>query len=220
MSYVDHSHRPSPASMAAVIGVHAAIGAILVAGLTVTGTAPDIVTRIGATNIPVAPPPPKPPEPAEPRPAQQNDTVIHAPKPASDLVIAEPRFQTAPLIIPPLPSPRPGLGLDLPKPGAVPGFDPVAAKPRNDPAAWLSAADYRPAWMRREMTGLARFRLEIAANGRVTGCTVTGSTGHAQLGTATCQLVAKRARFEPARGAGGEAVAGSYDGAVLWQLPE
>ena len=78
MSYVDHSHRPSPASMAAVIGVHAAIGAILVAGLTVTGTVPDIVTRIGATNIPVAPPPPKPPEPAEPRPAQQNDTVIHA----------------------------------------------------------------------------------------------------------------------------------------------
>jgi len=40
MSYVDHSHRPSPASMAAVIGVHAAIGAILVAGLTVTGTVP------------------------------------------------------------------------------------------------------------------------------------------------------------------------------------
>ena len=87
MSYVDHSHRPSPASMVAVIGVHAAIGAILVAGLTVTGTVPDIVTRIGATNIPVAPPPPKPPEPAEPRPAQQNDTVIHAPKPARDLVI-------------------------------------------------------------------------------------------------------------------------------------
>ena len=180
----------------------------------------DIVTRIGATNIPVAPPPPKPPEPAEPRPAPQNDTVIHAPKPARDLVIAEPRFETAPLIIPPLPSPRPGLGLDLPKPGVVPGFDPVAAKPRNDPAAWLSSADYRPAWMRREMTGLARFRLEIAANGRVTGCIVTGSTGHAQLDTATCQLVAKRARFEPARGAGGEAVAGSYDGAVLWQLPE
>ena len=220
MSYVDHSHRPSPASMAAVIGVHAAIGAILVAGLTVTGTVPDIVTRIGATNIPVAPPPPKPPEPAEPRPAQPTDTVIHAPKPARDLVIAEPRFEPPPLIIPPLPSPRPGLGLDLPKPGAVPGFDPVAAKPRNDPAAWLSAADYRPAWMRREMTGLARFRLEIAANGRVTGCTVTGSTGHAQLDTATCQLVAKRARFEPARGASGEAIAGSYDGAVLWQLPE
>ena len=89
MSYVDHSHRPSPASMAAVIGVHAAIGAILVAGLTVTGTVPDIVTRIGATNIPVAPPPPKPPEPAEPRPAQPNDTVIHAPKPAREMVIAE-----------------------------------------------------------------------------------------------------------------------------------
>ncbi len=41
MSYTDQTRGPSPASMAAVIGVHAAIGASLVAGLTVSGTVPD-----------------------------------------------------------------------------------------------------------------------------------------------------------------------------------
>ena len=59
MSYIDQSTRPSPAGMAAVIGVHAAIGAILVAGLTVTGTIPAIITSTEATNIPIEPPPPK-----------------------------------------------------------------------------------------------------------------------------------------------------------------
>ena len=34
MSYIDQSTRPSPAGMAAVIGVHAAIGAILSVGRT------------------------------------------------------------------------------------------------------------------------------------------------------------------------------------------
>ena len=61
MSYIDQSTRPSPAGMAAVIGVHAAIGAILVAGLTVTGTIPAIITSTEATNIPIEPPP-TPPE--------------------------------------------------------------------------------------------------------------------------------------------------------------
>ena len=37
MSYVTQRSRPSPGSLAAVIGVHAAIGMALVAGMTVTG---------------------------------------------------------------------------------------------------------------------------------------------------------------------------------------
>ncbi len=111
-------------------------------------------------------------------------------------------------------------GKEAAKPEPISSFTPVGAKPRNDPAAWLSTDDYRPSWVRRKLTGLARFRLEIAANGRVTDCTLTGSTGHGVLDTATCKLVTQRARFEPARSGTGEAVASSYSGAVLWQLPE
>ncbi len=70
------------------------------------------------------------------------------------------------------------------------------------------------------MTGKARFRLEIAADGRVTNCTITGSSGHSQLDAATCALVGRRAKFQPARGSEGEPVAGIYTSAIDWQLPD
>jgi len=219
MSYTDQTRGPSPASMAAVIGVHAALGAILVAGLTVSGAVPDIITSIGATNIPIEPPPPKPPEQVQPNPRNTAQPVPNPPTPPIDVTQTE----SAPLKPLPMPTFPPvdfPTGKDIAKPKPISTFTPVEAKPRNDPAAWLSANDYRPNWIRRELTGLARFRLEIAANGRVTDCTVTGSTGHGVLDTATCKLVTQRARFEPARGETGEAVASSYSGAVLWQLPE
>ncbi|MBX7483709.1 energy transducer TonB [Qipengyuania qiaonensis] len=221
MSYVDQSSRPSAASMAAVVGVHAAFAAILVAGLTVSGTMPEIINKIGATNIPIdPPPPPKPVDPVEPKAAEPTETLVHIPTPKLDLKPADPPFENTPLVFPPLPKPSPGLGTEIPKPTPQPGLDPVAAKPRNNPGAWLTDNDYRPSWIRQELTGLAKFRLEIAADGRVTNCTVTGSTGHGELDDATCKLVTRRARFEPARDSNGQAVAGSFNSSVLWQLPE
>lgn len=220
MSYIDQTRRPSPASMAAVVGVHAAVAAALIAGLTVSGV---IATEDGPMisteyDLP-KPPPPERIDPIEPSAAQPANPVVHVPKPKFDIAPVEPTIPTTPFVLPPVPTPQPGLGRELPKPLPQPGFDPVGAKPRNDPAQWLSDNDYRPSWARRELTGLARFRLEIAASGKVTGCTVTGSTGYDELDQATCALVTRRARFEPARGTSGEPVAGSYAGAVRWELP-
>ena len=58
------------------------------------------------------------------------------------------------------------------------------------------------------------------ADGRVSGCTITGSSGYSALDAATCALVIKRAKFQPARGGEGEPVAGSYSNAIDWQLPD
>lgn len=221
MSYVDQSRRPSPASLAAVVGVHAAIAVALVAGLTVTGTMPQIINNLpaGEYKDPVPPPPPPvdevvPPDSAAPP--------VFVPQPKFDLKPVPPKVDTTEILPPPVPVPQPGLGnlVELPRPSPVPSFNAVAAKPRNDPSRWLTNDDYKPGWARQELTGLAKFRLDIAANGKVTGCTVIGSTGHAALDEATCNLVTRRARFEPARGTSGEAVAGSYVGSVLWELPE
>ena len=104
MSYIDQSTRPSPAGMAAVIGVHAAIGAILVAGLTVTGTIPAIITSTEATNIPIEPPPPTPPEAIDPQPAPKDTTVIHAPKPPRDFTVRDTYIETTPIIVPTVPT--------------------------------------------------------------------------------------------------------------------
>lgn len=230
MAYLDQTRRPSPASMAGVIAIHAAAGLAIVTGLTVSGTIVPPDTFIPTWDIKDPPPPPPEPTPeptAEPTVDQMSPPMV-VPKPPIDFPIPAPTFDSTDLIPPPSPPvPRPGptLGLDpVPTPRVTPTQPPVGpsigAKPRNDPAAWISTDDYRTSWISREMTGTARFRLEIAANGRVTNCTITGSTGHAALDQATCRLLEQRARFQPARTGSGEPIAGSYESAVRWVLPE
>lgn len=222
MSYITQSNRASVGSIAAVVAIHAGVGALLVFGLTVSGAMPEIINRIDARNIPDTLPPPPPTDDVVP--PESASPPIFTPAPKLDLKPTPPMIDTTDLIPPPIPNPTPRLGdIVLPKPAPpapTPSFEPVSARPKNDPGRWLSNNDYRPSWTRRELTGLAKFRLEIAANGRVSNCTVTGSTGHGELDAATCSLVSKRARFEPARDSNGEPVAGSYTGSVLWQLPE
>ena len=60
--------------------------------------------------------------------------------------------------------------------------------------------------------------LAIAADGRVSGCRVTGSSGDADLDATTCRLVLKRFRFLPARDAAGHAVAGEVQYTQDWDV--
>lgn len=224
MSYLEQSRRPSPASMVAVVGIHAGIGVALITGLTISGV---IAERDGplVTIDPYDPPPPPPPPPTpKPQPQPRDETMpdIFVPRPDLDLTPPKPfELPTTDVI----PTPRPdiiaGNGTSpLPDPIPSATFTPTAARPKNNPGSWLSDSDYRPMWIRQELSGTAKFRLDIASNGRVSACRVIGSTGHEALDAATCDLVSKRARFEPARGRDGEAVGGSYTGSVLWKLPE
>ena len=221
MSYVDQARRPSPASMAAVIGIHAAIGFALVAGLTISGEMPQIINKMRVRDI-ADPPPPPPPPPVDEVTPDSAAPPVFVPQPKFELKPVPPVIEFTHELPPALPVPQPGTGpvIEIPRPEPKPSFDPVAARPRNDPSRWLSNADYRPSWTRRELSGLARFRLEIAANGKVADCRVVGSTGHSELDAATCSLITRRAKFEPARGVNGEPVTGSYTGSVLWELPE
>lgn len=220
MSYVDQKSGPSPTGLASAVIVQAAIGALIVTGLTVTQA---IVTQEDAPPIlefPIEPPPPEQPKPAENVPDTPTTPPVNVPTPKFELDNSEPTIVTTTVPLPPMPPvPRPsGPVVEIPSPAAT--FTPVGAKPRNDPGAWLSDRDYRSSWARRELTGVATFRLDIAASGKVTGCRITGSTGHSQLDEATCRLVQQRAKFQPARGSNGEPVSGHYTGSVLWQLPE
>lgn len=231
MAYADQTRRPSPASMIAVVAVHAAIGTALITGLSFTGVMKPPPTPLSGAQIELPkPPPPEPlPEPKpEPRPQASNphETIV-APRPPISFAPPTPPFDTTETIIPRDPIIRQP-GSDLPAtpapqpsaPSAASAIAPLAARPRNDPARWITTNDYRSNWIARELTGTARFRLEIAADGSVTDCAITGSTGHAALDTATCRLLEQRARFEPARNAKGDAVAGSFANAVRWELPD
>lgn len=221
MSYLNQANRASPGSMAAVVAIHAAMGAALVFGLSVAGTIIEEEGPIIGINLPDPPPPPDTPEP-QPKTEAPRTQPIPVPRPPVVLDPTPPIIDTTDIIPPPLPPIDPGLRADPGPivPPSIPAVEPIAASPRNDPGTWVTDADYRTSWIRRDMVGKARFRLEIAANGRVSDCTITRSTGYDALDQATCRLVSRRARFQPARGPDGEAVAGSYSSAVDWRLPE
>lgn len=222
MSYVDQHRGPSAAGLASSIIVQAAIGATIIAGLSVTQVMRD---QEDGPLIGIElkdPPPPPPPQPqTQAEPDAPSSTTTYTPPTLMDFDIPRPQVDVTDILPPPSPPSPQILPKADPAPLApVPTFEPVSARPRNDPGAWLRDSDYRSTWIRRELTGVARFRLDISATGQVTGCRILGSTGHTDLDEATCKLVQRRAKFQPARGGNGEPVAGSYTSSVRWQLPE
>lgn len=228
MAYLQHNGwRDRPGAVAAVIAIHGLVGYALVNGLSFTQLIKTIDNPDGIEiTVPLDPPPPPPPPPdqkVEPQP-QLTAPKVNAPIPPVDLGPQRPPIDTTPVVIPNLeivprvvPSATPGPVI-TPRP--TPRFNPVAARPRNDPGSWVTEADYRSSWINRAMVGTARFRLQIAANGKVEGCSITGSSGYPELDKATCELVTRRARFDPAKDDSGAAASGTYASSVRWQLPE
>lgn len=229
MNYASHSRRPNPAALAGALGIPAAIGALMVVGLAVTVTMVPTTRNPEARDIPTVPlPPPPPPAPDRPQPDSTSSKSTTIPDGPIITVVNDPIFD-GPIIDDtpwngPIPGTATGTGsgesiIPAPTPPALP-FKPVGAAVRGNPGNWVTDADYRPRWIRENMTGSARFTLGIDANGKVTDCTITRSTGHAALDAATCQLVSKRARFDAARDGNGKPVAGTYSNSVNWNIPE
>jgi TonB family protein len=85
-------------------------------------------------------------------------------------------------------------------------------------AQYFSVGDYPAEALRKHEQGTVSFRLQLDANGRITACTVTGSSGSASLDAATCAIAQRRARFVPARDAAGNAVPASVTTYVQWKI--
>ncbi len=117
-----------------------------------------------------------------------------------------------------------GGGIDIPRPtpvpSPVPSFAPKAARPAGNTAGWVTTNDYPTSGLRGEHEGSTRYRLSVDAAGKATGCSVTASSGFADLDSATCATLTRRAKFTPASDDTGAKVAGSYSGTVTWRLPE
>lgn len=219
MAYADRrSLRERSTGIAGVVVVHVGLAALVVVGLST-----EVTRQIFSGPLPTTeykdPPPPPPPDEPKPKPDQaQAETVIFTPPipnqlPRPDILENKP----LPPIIPELPTefvPTPKVETPGPK------FKPIAATPRNDPGRWVTDSDYRSRWINEEMSGTARFTLEVDGTGRVSNCQITQSSGHAELDAATCALIAKRAKFKPAKDGNGNPATGSYSSSIRWQLPE
>ena len=197
MSYVDQrmgAGRITSIVMVAIL--HALLGYVLV-----TGMAYKVVKKAveDLKTVDVAEPPP--PE-EEPPPEPPTEVVPMQPPP----IVAPPpivRLDTPPPQVVATPNPPPINIVTTtapPAPPAVPAPAPriQPARAKTDLNRYFSNDDYPEAALRSEEQGTVRASLQVGANGRVTGCTVTQSSGSSALDRATCSIIRSRARYSPA----------------------
>ncbi|MBA4767151.1 MAG: hypothetical protein H2049_05860 [Porphyrobacter sp.] len=173
MTYVSANRRPNAVALAGALGIPGAVGALLVVGLAVTVT--TVPTRPNPKATPIAeillpPPPPPTPTPRQPkddtRTTTTNTTVPHPNPPPQlpvDLGKGEP-VNTFPIDRDPITTGPIEFGIG-PSPSPASLYDPVGAKPKGNPGKWVTNDDYRPRWVAEELSGTARFTLQIDARG-------------------------------------------------------
>jgi protein TonB len=74
--------------------------------------------------------------------------------------------------------------------------------------------------LRAEQQGTTSFRLDVDATGKVTNCTITGSSGSSLLDNTACSLLKRRARFSPAEDSAGNKMSASWPSRFRWELPK
>ncbi len=217
MAYADHSEGSSrTVSIVIVALIHAVLGYAFVSGLGMqyVKKAAEQLNVVDVKEEPPPPdeepPPPPPDQPIEPPPVVAPPPIVQTPAPAPPIQTVRtppPVFNPTPVVAPPPPPPAPKVAAQK-------------ATPRGSPGSWVTDADYPSRAQREERSGTTGFRLEIGPDGRVTNCTVTSSSGHADLDAETCRLLPRRARFKAAVGSDGQPMADSFSSRIVWKLPQ
>jgi protein TonB len=195
--------------------IHVAVGYALITGLAYSAVK-KAIERVTTVDINEPPPPPPdtppPPEPDTPPPPV-------APPPPINISVAPPPIQVQPNIPPPAPVIRivPPAAPPAPPP---PRFTPKGATPKGNPGSWATTDDYPSRALREEREGVTRFTVQVSPEGRVTNCSVTGSSGSPDLDDAACRSITRRARFNPATDGEGQPTSGTYSNSVRWQIPK
>lgn len=218
MAYTErNSSQTKSGAWIAVIALHGAAIYALINGLGIEYIR-ETIANLPARNYEV-PTPPSPPDMPEPTQKAQPERAVDAMKPVipaspdrATFVIDNPPINPKPIPLPQIPDPIPTR--------QTPEFKPVGAMPKGSPGNWVSTNDYPTRDIRQGHEGTAIFVLAIAADGKVSDCQITRSTGHAGLDQATCTKVSQRARFNPARNESGQNVAGTYTGSITWVIPD
>lgn len=121
---------------------------------------------------------------------------------------------------PPLTRAVPPASTPIPEPDLEGPFKPEQSLAALRPDLWVRAADYRSQWLRAGIEGRVGITLVISNSGRVDSCQVTQSSGHPYLDEYTCDLVSRRARFQPATDGNAKRIGGTFSTNVNWQIPD
>ncbi|MBC2669906.1 energy transducer TonB [Novosphingobium piscinae] len=216
MAYADQQMSGNKITALIIVAlIHVAVGYALVTGLAYSA-AQQIIKKVTTVDIKE---PEKPKEPPPPPP--KNDTPpppVVAPPVKVDIAPVAPQIETV-QVAPPAPPP-PVYIPPAPAAPPPPRFTPKGAAPRGNPANWATSNDYPSRALREEREGTTGFRVTVTADGRVSDCEITSSSGSPDLDAATCDNVKRRARFTPATDGEGQPTAGSYANRIRWVIPK
>jgi protein TonB len=166
------------------------------------------------------PPPPPPDQPSNPPPVTvppvqqrmqtQNPMSVPISPPTPYVPNYQPPAPPAPVAPPATPPPP------TPPPPAPPR---VAARPAQHRSGSITDDDYPASALRAEASGTTVARFTVGPDGRVTSCSVTGSSGNSALDSTTCSLIQRRFRYRPAIGADGNPTSETKTQRIVWRLP-
>lgn len=220
MAYADQQQMSSSkiVSIVLVVLIHALFGYALVTGLAYSAVK-KVASELDMIDIQEEeppeeieePPPPPPDQPIEPPPVVTPPPIVTPPSAPRPVISAQP---VAPPVVAPVVAAPP------PPPPPPPPPQRANPEPRGNPGNWANANDYPSRALREEREGTTSFRVAVGANGRVTDCQITGSSGHSDLDAATCKNIKRRARFRPSLDNAGNKVPGTWSSRVRWQIPK
>ncbi|WP_324808633.1 energy transducer TonB [Sphingomonas sp. LY29] len=218
-------------AIAAVVAVHAALGALL----AIRGTTPAAPVRPPPTVlIDIAVPPPPPPVQSDPGRAREEEGAAGKKAEPSPIVAPDPpiRLPTPP----PVPAaPIAGTGLAATAGAASAGTGPGAGGSGTGRGAGgngsgggigsearllsggLTRADYRSLRGQAFSPGRARLALQIGEDGRVVRCSIANSSGNPDVDSALCDILEPRMRWAPARDMAGNPISVGLYYVATWQ---
>ncbi len=193
--------------------LHVALGYALVTGLAYN-VAKKAMEDLKTFDVTEEPPPPE----ETPPPPEQTDTPpppqIVAPPPLVRINQTAPPIVSTPVAPPPQITPR-----APPAPPAPPAVRTVPPRSASGNLQGLIRdTDYPPSALDREEQGTVAVSLSIGTNGRVSGCSVTASSGSKTLDSTTCRILTSRAKFTPARDSSGNPTSGTHAQRITWRI--
>lgn len=210
MAYADQQMSSNKVTAFVIVAIiHLVIGYGLITGLAAEAYE-KVAERVTAVDIEEPPPPEDTPEPPPPEP--QKD--VAPPPPVAPPVRVNvnpnpPPVRTTQIIPPPAP---PALRIPPPAPSQA------RSASVNMGSLERIQRDYPNRAQREGREGTVTMRITIGGNGRVSNCSVTGSSGHSDLDSAACRGMQQYARFTPAKNAAGDEITATTSFAFTYQL--
>ena len=214
MAYADQKMSGNRLAALIVVAIlHIIVGYALVTGLAYSAFQ-KVKERVETFDVkeekpPEEPPPPPPDQPLPPPP-------IVAPPPMVNISRIAPQMET--VTTPPPPAPVFTTAAPAPPPPPAPS-QARGARPKGQ-GSWAARIqdNYPSAALRKEIEGTVGVRVTIGPDGRVSGCSVSGSSGSGDLDSAACDGMTRYARFEPALDAGGNPTTGSFSTRIVYKI--